>query len=233
MVIRVAADFAGKARQVNDSATLSRPRAGRPTREQAEARNAELLDIALDHFLEKGFEQATIEAIAADVGMTKRTVYARHADKASLFRAAVARAINHYSVSPETIAATETDSLEQTLINIAMLRIDLVATPRGLKLQRIVNTESYRFPEIFTDSYELGAKPTVRFLAALLERKHRAGELAIDDPLMTANAFLAMVVTGPVRFIVSGIPLAPSEVDRRVRHAVRLFLNGARPRGNP
>ena len=62
---------------MNETLAIRRPRAGRPTREQAEARHAELLDRALDHFLDKGFEQATIEAIAADVGMTKRTVYAR------------------------------------------------------------------------------------------------------------------------------------------------------------
>ena len=52
---------------MNEVTAINRPRAGRPTREQAEARHEELLDRALDHFLDKGFEQATIEAIAADV----------------------------------------------------------------------------------------------------------------------------------------------------------------------
>ena len=51
--------------------------AGRPTKAQAEARLEELLDSALDIFLERGFELATIEAIAARVNMTKRTVYAK------------------------------------------------------------------------------------------------------------------------------------------------------------
>lgn len=214
------------------TATASRPRAGRPTREQAEARHEQLLDHALDHFLEKGFEQATIEAIAADVGMTKRTVYARYTDKAALFLAAVSRAIDAYAVTPEAIAATEVADLEQTLVNIAMLRIDLVGTPRGLKLQRIVNTESYRFPAIFTDTYERGALDTIRFLADLLERKSREGILAVTDPLLAANTFMSMVVSGPVRFMVSGAPLDRRELDRRVRYAVRLFLDGARTRTN-
>jgi hypothetical protein len=43
----------------------ARPSAGRPTREQAEQRHEELLDRALEQFLEKGFELATMEAIAA------------------------------------------------------------------------------------------------------------------------------------------------------------------------
>src|ERR1700741_1613300 len=106
---------------MNEVSVINRPRAGRPTREQAEARHEELLDRALDHFLDKGFEQATIEAIAADVGMTKRTAYAPYAEKAALFRAAVRRAIERYSISDERIRATDVGDLAQTLTNIAML----------------------------------------------------------------------------------------------------------------
>jgi AcrR family transcriptional regulator len=215
---------------MNDLTVIARPRAGRPTREQAEARHAELLERALDHFLDKGFEQATIEAIAADVGMTKRTVYARYADKASLFRAAVRRAIERYSIPEDRIRATEADDLTQTLTNIAMLRIDLVSSPQGLKLQRIIQTESYRFPDIFTDTYEIGALPTIRFLADLLVRETEAGNLAIDHPLMAANTFMSMVVAGPVRFILAASPLPKKELDKRVAFGVQLFLNGAKPR---
>jgi len=212
--------------------SLTRIRAGRPTRERAEARHAELLDSALDHFLDKGFEQATIEAIAASVGMTKRTVYARYPDKASLFRAAVRRAIERLAVPPERIREADCGDLEQTLINIARLRVDRVMTPDGLKLQRIINTESYRFPDIFTTSYELGTQPVIGVLTELLERETRAGRLAIAEPVMAANVFMSMVVSGPVRIIVSGNFLPRKETDRRIRFAVRLFLDGAVRRPN-
>ncbi len=218
----------------NRIATLSpsttRARSGRPTREMAEARHAQLLDCALDHFLEKGFEPATIEAIAGAVGMTKRTVYNLYPDKSALFRAAVHRAIGRYSISEDRIAATDCGDLEQTLRNIARLRIDLVASPQGLKLQRIINTESYRFPEIFAEVYEIGALPTIKFLARLLKRETAAGRLAIADPAKAANVFMSMVVSGPVRVIVSGNSLPEGEIDERVAFAVSLFLNGARPR---
>ncbi len=209
---------------------IARTRSGRPTREQAEARQDELLEAALDHFLDRGYETATIEAIAAEVGMTKRTVYARYPEKAALFRAAVHRAIERYSITDERIQATDCGDLEQTLHNIARLRIDLVASPQGLKLQRIINTESYRFPEIFTQTYELGALPTVHFLADLLARETASGSLALDDPGLAANVFMSMVVSGPVRFIVSGNALGEKEIDERIAFAVRLFLNGARSR---
>jgi TetR/AcrR family transcriptional regulator, mexJK operon transcriptional repressor len=215
---------------MNAMTDLPRPRAGRPTREQAEARHAELLDVALDHFLDKGYEAATIEAIAAAVGMTKRTVYARHSDKSMLFHAAVHRAIERYSIPDERIQATDCGDLEQTLRNIARLRIDLVASPEGRKLQRIINTESYRFPEIFNEVYELGAMPTIQFLAQLLRRETKAGALAVAEPDKAATVFMSMVVSGPVRIIVSGNVLSEEEIDERIAYAISLFLDGARPR---
>lgn len=215
---------------MNEMTAISRPRAGRPTREQAEARHAELLECALDHFLDKGFARATIEAIAADVGMTKRTVYARYADKAALFRAAVRRAIEHYSISEGDIRAIASEDLERTLIALAMLRLDLVSSPEGLKLQRIVHTESYRFPDLFADAYELGALPTIRFLAQRLEDETRAGTLAIENPLLAANVFMSLVISGPVQLMLASRPLPRCDVEERIAYSVRLFLDGVRPR---
>jgi len=209
---------------------VARPGAGRPTRDQARERHEQLLASALDQFLDRGFERATIEAIAASVGMTKRTVYARYPDKSALFLATVRRAIEQLQVPEEKLRALDGADLESALLGLARLRVENVMTPTGLKLQRIINTESYRFPQIFTMSYEQGARPTVEFLAARLRRETAAGTLAITDPLLAANVFMSMVVGGPVRFIVSGQPLAPAAAEARMRFAVRLFLDGARAR---
>jgi AcrR family transcriptional regulator len=215
---------------LDDTPSEAPIRAGRPTREQAKARQVALLDAALEHFLDKGYEGATIEAIAADVNMTKRTVYARYPDKTALFRAAIRHGTERRAVGPEVIAATRGATLEDTLVAIAMLRIDLVAEKDGAKLQRIINTESYRFPDIFQTYYDIAALPTVRFLADILEEETHAGRLAIDDPMLAANVFMSMVVSGPVRFILSGNELGREVIDRRVRFAIRLFLKGAEPR---
>lgn len=205
-------------------------RPGRPTREQAQARQRALLDCAFEHFLDKGYETATIDAIAADVNMTKRTVYARYADKAALFRAAIRRGTERIAPTQEAIEATRKTDLEETLVAIAMLRIALVATPEGTKLQRLINTESYRFPDIFQTYYDIAALPTVQVLAGMLEDETTAGRLAIEDPLLAATVFMSMVVSGPVRFLVSGNALGREDIDRRVRFSVRLFLKGAEPR---
>ncbi|MCX4091902.1 TetR/AcrR family transcriptional regulator [Nocardia sp. alder85J] len=211
-------------------AVPARRGAGRPTREQAEARHEELIDAALDLFLERGFELATVEAIAAQVNMTKRTVYARYPDKASLFRAAVRRATERQIVPKDVLEAMDDGDLCDTLEQVARLRIGQVMTTNGLRLQRILNTESYRFPEIFVENYTLSAGPVVDFVAGVLDRAIATGALAPTDSDQAARAFMAMVVGGQVRSIVAGRPPTPEQLEERVRFTVRLLLDGLRPR---
>ena len=84
--------------------------------------------------------------------------------------------------------------------------------------------------ENFKWSYENDAASAVVFLADLLRRYDTAGAVCIDRPEMAARVFMSMVVSGPVRPIVSGNPPSQREIDERIDFAVRLFLDGTRPR---
>jgi TetR/AcrR family transcriptional repressor of mexJK operon len=206
----------------------SKPGAGRPTRDQAVQRQGELLDGALDMFLEHGYEQTTIEAIAASTNMAKRTVYARYTDKATLFRAAVQHAIENWKASDVALRELETPELDATLTAIARMRVAHVDTPQGLKLQRILNTESYRFPDIAAAAYEQTTKPVIEFLADLIERHQAKGLLRDASSKMAAIAFLSLVVSGPVRAMLSGNRQQQSEIEEQIAFGVKLFLNGLR-----
>ena len=206
--------------------TVVRPGVGRPTRAQQEQRHEELLNVALDIFLERGFEQTTMEEIAIRVGMSKRTVYARYEDKGALFKAAVRRATERYTVTREALEAVATDDLEETLAAIARLRIANVATPIGTKLQRILNAQSFRFPELFNATFEESVGPTISFMTDLFARHSARGEINVTEPHRAATAFLSLVVGGPTRIIVSGNKLDSKEIERHIRFAVGLFLRG-------
>lgn len=206
------------------------PRAGRPTRAEQAERQEELLTTALDMFLEHGFEQTTIEEIAAAVGMSKRTVYARYEDKSALFKAAVRRAIELFTIPRATLQSVLTGDLKESLTAIARLRIHNLAIPVSYKLQRILTAQSYRFPELFAEAFEKGTGPAIDTLCALFARHAAAGEVEITDMRRAAISFLSLVVGGPARFIVSGIAVDDIEMEERIRFAVGLFLNGVRKR---
>jgi AcrR family transcriptional regulator len=198
---------------------------GRPSRAQSEARDRELLDRALDLFLERGFERTTIEAIVDSVGMARRTVYARYGDKITLFKAALQRAIDDWVVPPEQLAAAETDDLEATLLAVARLMLTHVHSPLGLKLTRIAGAEVFERPEVAAYLWERTAKVSLDFLADLFRR--RLSSAAADD---LALAFVLLVVEGSSQAkLWRAVPEA--EFGRQVTFRVRLFLDGARPAG--
>lgn len=184
------------------------------------------MSVALDIFLERGFEQTTMEEIAMQVGMSKRTVYARYEDKAALFKATVRRAIESYTVPRAALEAVASNDLRETLAAVARLRIANIATPVSTKLQRILSAQSYRFPELFTAAFEEGAGPTVSFLRDLLVRHSRMGEISVAEPHRAATAFLSLAAGAPSRIIVSGNSLDEREIQRHIRFAVNLFLLG-------
>jgi TetR/AcrR family transcriptional regulator, mexJK operon transcriptional repressor len=208
---------------------VTRPGVGRPTRAQQERRHDELLNVALDVFLERGFEPTTMEEIAIRVGMSKRTVYSRYEDKATLFKAAVRRAIERYTLPREALEAIATDDLEDTLTAVARLRLANLATPVGIQLQRILSAQSYRFPELFNVAFEEGAGPTIRFLTDLFVRYTREGRINITEPRRAATAFLSLVIGGPARVIVSGNEIDARELDEHIRFCLGLFLRGVAP----
>ena len=204
--------------------------AGRPTREQAEARFEELLDTALDLFLMHGFELTTIEMIASAMNMTKRTVYAKFDDKAALFQAAVERAVERQVVPLKVLEGLDNGDLAETLEAIALMRIGQMMAPNGLRLQRIISTESYRFPQFFDWNFEHSARPLMQFVEGLFDRAIANGQIAQTDTHLASSAFMSLVVSGPVRIIVAGRPPKRAELERQVQYSVNLLLNGLRPR---
>lgn len=188
-----------------------------------------MLGTALDVFGEKGFEQATVEEIASRTAMSKRTVYARYEDKSALFIAAVERAVERFTIPREMVEAVVTDDLAESLVAIARLRVANLASASSIRLQRILITQSYRFPDLYPAAIERFVGPVVQVLVDLFER-HRA-ELDIPQSRRAATAFLGLTVGGPSRAIVSGLADGVTdEVDETIRFAVRLFLDGVRRR---
>ncbi|MCB2079465.1 MAG: TetR/AcrR family transcriptional regulator [Novosphingobium sp.] len=204
-----------------------RPGPGRPSRAQTEARNRQLLDKALDLFLERGFDGTTIDAIIEAVGMSRRTVYARYKDKLALFKAALERAVDDWVVPESKLREAECDDLEQTLLAVARLMVANVRSPSGVRLARIANAEVFRMPDIGAYLWERTARVALAYLTDLFRRRlwpEPPGQQVIDDAAM---AFLILIVEGSFQ-MTNWENRDDSEFDRQVEYRVRLFLHGAR-----
>lgn len=218
-----------KDRPTASRSAATRSKVGRPTQVELAERLDALLDYALDMFLERGFEQTTVVAIANKAGVSKRTVYEHYQDKDDLFKAAVQRGLDRYTVSLETLRACVTADLESTLMAVARVRVANASTYAGVRLQRILIAQSYRFPELWA-VLEKSIEPTVAFLSELFAHPDHQGEIHVDHAQRTAIAFISLVVSGPARLASSGKKLSEQEIEARIQFTVQLFLNGIRRR---
>lgn len=204
-----------------------RPGPGRPSRAQTEARNRELLDRALDLFLERGFDGTTIEAVIDAVGMSRRTIYARYGDKLGLFKAALERAIDDWVVPEARLREAECEDFEETLLAVARLMVANVRSPSGVRLARIANAEVHRMPDLGAYLWERTAEIALTYLTELFARRlwpEPPPREVIGD---TAMAFLILIVEGSFQMI-AWEKSGSDAFDRQVEFRVRLFLNGAR-----
>jgi TetR/AcrR family transcriptional regulator, mexJK operon transcriptional repressor len=107
----------------------SRTRPGRPSKAQSAAIDARILDAAWAVFGESGFDAATMEAIAERAGVTRMTLYQRHTDKLSLFRAVITGRNDSWSKVSERTSWMVGDTLEARLSHFARTAIEWSQNP--------------------------------------------------------------------------------------------------------
>jgi len=208
-------------KQAKPPAKAQKRRPGRPT-----LSNEELLDKALDLFLERGFEGTSIEAICSTAGMAKRTVYARYGDKTTLFKAAISRAIEEWIVPVARLREAETGNFEEDLLTIGRILVTNLMSPAGLRLLRLTNAVSGSMPEIGAYNVDIGTGPTLGYLADLFRRHCSSASEGFPEADDAAQAFLYLVVGGPTNAAAWGVPMDAEQVERDTRYNVRLFLHG-------
>jgi len=203
-------------------------RGGRPSRKQAEQLGERIVDAATYLFLSQGYGATSIEAVAQRARISKRTFYHRFDDKPALFVAVVHRIIDRLR-SPADVERLVGD-LEEVLQRLARFILRAALMPEAVALYRVLVAESARFPKLAAVVTEHGVTDeAIRFIAGILDREIRAGNLALDNPTLAAQHLLYMIIALPQRRAMGfGAPMTSAELDAWARDVVKLFLNGAR-----
>ncbi len=204
--------------------------AGRPPAAAAGLVETLILEHATEAFLRDGYAATSIESIARQARVSKRTLYARWDDKSALFRAVLERLMTRW-VATDTPAAGGDIGLEPTLLLMAERILSIALTPEALALHRLMIAESARFPELGALLHGAAAEAGIARIAGILEQFIAAGCLPRQDCRFAAEQFLSLVVRGPQ---LRALGLAPAfgreELRRWMEGAVTLFLDGCRAR---
>jgi len=207
-------------------------RAGRPPATRAGEVEERIVRAATRVFLERGFEGASLDEIAAAAHAGKATLYNRYAGKEALFNAVITQMaeqkFNMDQILPDNASVGE----RLTIAGIEMM--DRMLNDEVLGLMRVVIAEAPRFPALATLTDKCGRQRAIQMLAGIIEGSpRRPDEDAIPrDPapatMEMAELFLELLFP-PLQFrALMGTSLAElrSELPARVAFAIRL-LTGA------
>ncbi|WP_424185775.1 TetR/AcrR family transcriptional regulator [Actinokineospora sp. G85] len=208
---------------------MNEVRAARPRGRSAAKRQA-IAEAAREVFLRDGFTRASVDEIATQASVSKRTIYNHFTDKEALFTEIIeessARTATAFAAAVTAHLAHVTD-VEADLVAFgrAWLAPDSAEGADHGDLVRLVIAEAVHHPAIVRAWHAAGPRRARRELAAVAERLSGEGHLAVADPDEAAAHFIALVHS-PVRerSLYGALPLPESEVDRIVRDGVRAFL---------
>ncbi len=203
-----------------------------PLRQGSPAKRAAIVRAALEVFLREGYARASVDAIAAAAGVSKRTIYDYYGDKEQLFLSALEE-------TRSTQAAAFQELLERTLGQVNDVEAALTAFGREFATEiarsaeraavmRLMIAEASHFPALLEPTAK--NQSVQHALADRLSELDEQGLLDIPDP-MEAAEFLGLLVTGRVnhRSWYGAVRLDNAEIDRLVAGGVRIFLCAYRP----
>lgn len=161
-------------------------------------KQASIVQAAAKLFLERGFGAVSMDAIAAEAAVSKRTVYSYYQNKETLFADVMSLCCEQNGgqqgcplVSEEIITnALPSEMLHQTGEHV----LGIISTPQVIEMFRVVTAEAGRFPELGRTFFEFGPGWVINQLAEYLDGQVAIGAVEITDTALASRKFLGMVV---------------------------------------
>ncbi len=173
-------------------------------------RPGELLDAALDLFVEKGFAATRAEEVALKAGVSKGTLFLYFPSKEELFKAVVRENVVK-TVTEGALEVANFKGSSQELLQFLMREWwRRYGATKASGITKLMISEGNHFPELAAFYQEEVINPAVRLLKDVLERGRASGEFKNFDIDSTV-----MVIIAPMMFFIMS------------KHANGLCLAGA------
>lgn len=204
---------------------------GRP--KDLEKRQA-ILEAAKRLFPRHGYDGISMDAIAAEAGVSKLTVYSHFSDKETLFAEAVKAVCEEQLPHGMFELRPDNGPIDQVLLTIARRFHALVSSEDSIRLHRIMAAQAPDSPKLAQLFYEAGPRRTLADFEALLRQADAAGTLAVPDPARAAGHFFCLIKgLSHMRTLLGCCPPPTVEdTEAHLRSVVGLFVRAHAPDGN-
>ncbi len=197
-----------------------------------DARPGEILDAALELFVEKGFAATRLEDVAQRAGVSKGTVYLYFDSKDDLFKAVIRSGMVRAIEEAEKLVAGFEGSSSDLLRQIYAGWWQNIGGTKLSGIPKLMISEAQNFPELARFYYDEVIQRGSRLFARALERGVARGEFR---PINVEYAVRALIAPLIMRAILehSFLPCAGPEdfdVPAYFEHTLGLVLDGLRTR---
>lgn len=211
---------------------MPKPRAHRAT-----TKRDAILASALDLLLAQGYDGTSMDAVAAQAGVSKTTVYAHFSDKGQLFYAVMAHAASMLAPSYAESLKDDAESSHRERLVLALTEVVKVATfPELIAFFRVLATEHSRREELRGVLEEArsdtGAPGIIEMLAPFIEAVAEERGVTLENPEQWVILLLRLSApTLQFDMLTSDFQPDPKLVEMHVRLVVDIFVDGAFPQG--
>jgi len=209
---------------------MSPPIVTTPTRQRRkQTRPQELLDAALDLFVEKGFAATRSEEVARHAGVSKGTLYLYYPSKEELFKAVVRQNLSALIAEGIELAGAFEGSSSELLVALMTTWWERVGNTRAAGIHKIVLAEVRNFPELAQFYADEVVGPADRLFSGAVQRGIDRGEFRALPVHEVAHALMApMIFLALHRHSIGACPAHGADVDpvAVLRTQLELVLRG-------
>lgn len=163
-----------------------------PGRPKDPAKREAILAAAQALFLAHGYEGSSMDAIAAEAGVSKLTLYSHFKDKETLFGAAV-KTTCETRLPRRLFELHDGCSIEAVLRGLGEALVELANSPESIGLHRAMAAMATQNPALARMFYEVGPERLLDDVAQLFAEADRRGLLKVAEPARAAGHFCALL----------------------------------------
>lgn len=201
-----------------------------PVGRSSQCKRDQVLAAAGKLFVQQGFAATSMDAVAAEAGVSKATLYAHFKSKQILFESMVRERFRAEIEENLTPAQLGDDPLSG-LTEVGRRFLRMLVTPAALSTFRLVLAECQRQPELGEGFYRSGPERTFKMVSSYMEHLARLGRLRLEDSERAADQFLGLLKNKSYLKCLLGLEPAPSDdqIEECARQAALLFVAAHRP----
>jgi AcrR family transcriptional regulator len=207
-----------------------------PRQRRKETRPQELLDAALQLFVEKGFAATRSEEVAHRAGVSKGTLYLYYPSKEELFKAVVRQSMSSLIAEGIELADAYQGSSSELLAMLMDIWWQKVGNTPAAGIHKIVLSEVRNFPELAQFYADEVIRPADRLFSTVVQRGIDRGEFRPVPVHEVAHVLMApMIFLSLHRHSFGACPVHGDDIDADalIRTQLDMALRGLESRSPP